>query len=254
MSVNIKIGGKTISGVSTVQFESGDPQESVISFYEMGSVPVEEADVTPTTNVQEVLPSENKLLSKVTVEGVTASIDPNIQPENIKEGVTILGVAGSMMKGKLSEVLSKTVTELNEEDLEGCTILGAYTLYRCVSLVSVHLPTTVTEIGQNALQNCNALSDLVLNEGLETIGNYAIQNCTNLTSLVVPSTVKSVGTYAFYFGGFTSITFLPTTPPTVSSNSFDGSYPIYVPAESVDAYKASDVWSPFASRIQAIPE
>lgn len=36
-----------------------------------------------------------KALSKVTVNGVTASVDPNITPSNIKAGVNILGVGGS---------------------------------------------------------------------------------------------------------------------------------------------------------------
>ena len=36
-----------------------------------------------------------KALSKVTVNGVTAAVDPNITPGNIKAGVNILGVSGS---------------------------------------------------------------------------------------------------------------------------------------------------------------
>ena len=51
---------------------------------------------TPTTSQQVITAdSGNDGLSQVTVEGVTSAIDANIQPENILEGITILGVEGS---------------------------------------------------------------------------------------------------------------------------------------------------------------
>lgn len=58
-------------------------------------IPEEEKTVTPTTSQQIVTPT-NGLLRKVTVEGVTAQIDPDIQPENIKQGVDILGKEGTL--------------------------------------------------------------------------------------------------------------------------------------------------------------
>ena len=53
----------------------------------------------------------------------------------------------------------------------------------------------------------------------------------------------------------TSITFLSTTPPTAGINVFEnmGNIPIYVPAESVETYKAATNWVTYADRIQAIP-
>lgn len=37
-------------------------------------------------------------LEKVIVKGVTAKVDPNVRPENIKQGVSILGVDGSVIE------------------------------------------------------------------------------------------------------------------------------------------------------------
>lgn len=52
-------------------------------------------NATPATTEVEVEPDDGKVLTKVTVSAVTASIDANIVPENIKKGVTILGVVGT---------------------------------------------------------------------------------------------------------------------------------------------------------------
>ena len=51
--------------------------------------------VTPTTSEQNITADTGKVLGKVTVNAVTAAIDENIVAENIKSGVTILGVVGS---------------------------------------------------------------------------------------------------------------------------------------------------------------
>lgn len=55
-----------------------------------------ELEVTPSTGQKVITPEENyNAITKVTVEAVTSSIDSNIKPENIKAGVTILGVTGT---------------------------------------------------------------------------------------------------------------------------------------------------------------
>ena len=51
--------------------------------------------VSPKTSSQEVTADSGKYLEKVTVGAVTSSIDANIVAENIKSGVTILGVTGN---------------------------------------------------------------------------------------------------------------------------------------------------------------
>lgn len=77
---NIK-DGVTILGVTG----SYDPQPELQS-----------KTVNPSTSQQTVTPDQGKDgLSSVTVNAVTASIDSNIQSENILSGVTILGVTGS---------------------------------------------------------------------------------------------------------------------------------------------------------------
>ena len=57
----------------------------------------EELTVNPSTSLQEFEPTEDGY-SKVTVNAVTASIDPDIVATNIKQGVNILGVVGSVVE------------------------------------------------------------------------------------------------------------------------------------------------------------
>ena len=63
------------------------------------SKPEEVFDVQPTTSDQTITPTEGSVFSGGTVRAVTSSIDDNIVPENIKEGVSILGVAGTLEEG-----------------------------------------------------------------------------------------------------------------------------------------------------------
>ena len=58
-----------------------------------------ELTVVPTTEAQEIYPEANKSFVKVNVEPVTADIDTNIKPTNIREGIQILGVTGTVIEG-----------------------------------------------------------------------------------------------------------------------------------------------------------
>lgn len=58
---------------------------------------LQEKSVEPKTEAQTITPDEDYYgLSSVTVEAVTSDIDSNIKPENIVEGVDILGVEGNV--------------------------------------------------------------------------------------------------------------------------------------------------------------
>ena len=98
--------------------------------------------------------------------------------------------------------------------------------------------------------------------GVTTINSSAFQNCSGLTEVVIPSSVTYINYAAFAnCSGITSIKMESATPPTLSNPSssfpqpFDNTNdcPIYVPAQSVQTYKAATNWSDYASRIQAIP-
>lgn len=61
--------------------------------------PDQSKTVTPTTSQQNIVADTGYELAQVTVNAVTSSIDANIQAGNIKSGVSILGVTGTLQEG-----------------------------------------------------------------------------------------------------------------------------------------------------------
>ena len=75
----------------------------------------EEKTINPQIEKQIILPSEDKnAITKVIIEAVDSSIDTDIKPENIKKGVSILGIEGSIIELKGEE---KTITPTLEEQV-----------------------------------------------------------------------------------------------------------------------------------------
>lgn len=154
----------------------------------------------------------------------------------------------------LINLIERDVTTLNIPD--GTTKIGDYAVYEYRSLTEVTIPNTVTSIGAYAFDSCRELTDVTIPETVTTIGDSAFRECHSFRNVIIPSSVTNIDTWAFYQCAYlNSITVLAATPPTLGSNTFSvtNSCPIYVPAESVDAYKAATNWSAYADRIQAIP-
>ena len=117
----------------------------------------------------------------------------------------------------------------------------------------------VTIIANEAFRN-RSLKSIVLPNNLTKIGDYAFYG-NQLTSVTIPNSVTSIGRSAFYENNLTSVTIHavnpPTVnPPTVNSPTIIGSMfgnktflKIYVPAQSVDAYRRAKGWSEYAYTI-----
>ena len=134
----------------------------------------------------------------------------------------------------------------------------------CTSLISVQIPSIVTSIADGntlnygAFRTCTRLANVKMLDGIKTIGISAFYECSRLTSLTIPKTVTIIkNTAVKYCSGLINITIEATTPPSLSNtNALDGTNAnliIYVPAESVNTYKAASGWSYYSSKIQAIP-
>lgn len=65
-------------------------------------------------------------------------------------------------------------------------------------LLSITIPSSVTEIEDGAFYSTFYLERVNLNEGLESIGNRSFENSNSIKELKFPSTLKSIGEKSFY--------------------------------------------------------
>lgn len=170
------------------------------------------------------------------------------------QAITDLPSGGGGYDEQLIDIIEGDITTLNIP--EGTTKIGDYAFDEYSSITDVTIPNSVKSIGNYAFQNCKGLTIFTIPDSVTSIGNSAFSFCSKLTSVTIPNSVTSIGTYVFNgCRSLTSVTIKATTPPTLGSNVFNNTNncPIYVPAESVDAYKTATNWSTYANRIQAIP-
>ena len=78
----------------------------------------EEIEVNPTTDEQTFVPTEGNGFTEVVVTAVTSNIDEYIVPANIKDGITILGVEGTVVEldGEELEVEATTIEQVITPD------------------------------------------------------------------------------------------------------------------------------------------
>ena len=137
----------------------------------------------------------------------------------------------------------------------GVTVLTEGVFHMCSSLTSITIPDRVTSIGSSTFGYCISLTGITIPDSVTTIYNNAFSRCTSLTSITIPDNVTTIGEYAFsHCTGLTGITVESTTPPTLGDTAFDdtNNCPIYVPCESIEAYKTATNWSRYADRIQCV--
>lgn len=131
--------------------------------------------------------------------------------------------------------------------------LRQYAFYGCTNLTAITLNEGTVKLRNQSL-TYSGLLEIEVKDGID-VGN-AISQISNLRSVILPATLTSITTGAFNgCQNMQSLTILATTPPaTLTASLNNGSYPIYVPDGSVDAYKAASGWSSYASRIKGISE
>ena len=136
------------------------------------------------------------------------------------------------------------------------TSIGDAAFYYCSTLTQVTIPNSVTSIGSSAFLSCSALTQVNIGSGVTSIGNSAFLSCSALTQVTIGNGVTSIGYSAFEnCSALTDMTVMAIVPPTTGWDAFDGvssSIPVYVPAESLEAYKTAEVWKGFTN-LQAIP-
>ncbi len=192
----------------------------------------------------------------------------------IPDSVTTIGYAAFMDCNNLTSItIPDSVTTIEYAVFWGCshltnitipdsvTTIGDCAFYDCSSLTSVTIPDSVTTIGDYTFFGCDNLRSVTIPDSVTTIGYAAFMDCNNLTSVTIPDSVTTIGDYAFqYCSSLTSVYCKATTPPVaIIYYDYDGYWyafdynasgrKIYVPAESVEAYKSDWGWWEYADDI-----
>ena len=162
--------------------------------------------------------------------------------------------------------------------LNSVTSIGDYAFYGCTGLTSVTIPNSVTSIGNSVFKNCSnltgklfilssiknlgndcfagtGLTEVVVEEGFTAFSYRHFEGCSSLKVVDLPSTLTTMGTNTFKkCPSLTTIIIRATTPPQFSSWGYQTNPFIYVPDESVEAYKIAEGWSAHAYRIKPLSE
>jgi len=158
--------------------------------------------------------------------------------------------------------IPSSVTTIGNNAFSDCTFLTSVTIsnsvttvgnqafQNCTGLTSLNIPNSVTSIGSQAFSGCNGLTSVIIPNSVQSIGNQAFSRNTGLTSVTIGNSVTNIGNYVL-FGcpNLEEIINEAITPQTIDENPFSGVdktlCTLYVPPESVYAYRAADGWKEF---------
>lgn len=128
-----------------------------------------------------------------------------------------------------------------------------HSAYYQSDLYGIRLPDSVKTIRRLAFSQAMELTSITIGEGVVTLEAQFLQLCWQVTNITIPNTCESIGSSAFYdCSELVSIYMKPTTPPTITSSTFDStsdSLKIYVPRASLDAYIAE--WVKYDSTLSS---
>ena len=240
------LGGNGFSSLDTIYIPEGS-----LRAYKMAEYWSDYAD-----RIVEYDYNSTITLSYTTSDGMPANASGLIISNSYQNGVGELIYIG---KDIIPAGLFRNYHNLTSVTIpDSVTTIGYEAFYKCTNLTSIIIPDNVTTIGDGAFYECSSLTSVTIPDGVTTIGDDAFRNCDSLTSVTIGKSVTTIGEDAFYeCDSLTRVYCKATTPPSLGDDAFKYHYiyvvnigcAIYVPAKSVEAYKAATNWSEYAADI-----
>ena len=217
-----------------------------------------------TYNVLGVLARSYKTLTYLDISAVSnTELDDeafkgfyNLQNLQLPANLTKIGyMAVADCKNLQSINIPASVTEISQSAFENCRSLKTITFGGQTANAPGRLnaPATSTsqlqKIGNWAFYNCHELQNLTIPEGVTEIGDGAFYGCTYLEGLSLPASVQSIGDNTFALcAKLQKIVVNAPVPPSIQAKTFfdvQRQIPVYVPDESISAYKNDAMWGEF---------
>ena len=177
------------------------------------------------------LPDALEVIGSCVFEGCSAfSIDVTGTMQNVKY-LGYAAFANTKVTGYLSLPALETLQSGNYTNgqFRDSAIIKILDLGKCAQI-----PSGSMWYG-GVFSNCKSLISVRLHAGMTSIGNYAFYGCTAIEEVICEA----------------------VNPPALSANAFEAAsspFYIYVPDDSVEAYKTADVWSGYATKIKPMSQ
>ena len=151
-----------------------------------------------------------------TIDKILAA-DADLNPNNIRAGVDIFGVVGTLEGGVVDDVskalITRSITEISDDEI---TSIGTEAFAYCSRLTTVSFPQART-IEYSAFYYCDSLTTANF-PACTTIGSNAFYHCSRLTTVSFP-VATTIGSSAFnYCYSLTTANFPAAT--SISGNAF----------------------------------
>lgn len=174
----------------------------------------------------------------------------NLENVTLGNGLTSIPAGGFDGCSKLKDVVFP-----NSLKTIGSTAYSSGAFRGCTSFTKVEIPDSVELIGSFAFRNCTGIKSVVIGNGQLHICSMAFGGCSSLETVDIGSGVYQIDGDIFWgCSKLNSVIIRALVPPIVDANAIDELPNIYVPDDSVAAYKAADIWSNIAGRIKPISE
>ena len=174
----------------------------------------------------------------------------------IPEGVTHIGYKAFQYTNIASIVIPNSVKTM-----------GDATFFCCWNLHDVTLSKNLTSIPNSAFEFTN-LQCIIIPDSVKSINDRAFANCNALIEVTIPSSVAAIGPGAFYSCENLKVIYCKSVTPPALDNEYESNYnctmsndtgilgrakkyfKIYVPKESVKAYKKGRNWKHYSKNIE----
>lgn len=181
-----------------------------------------------------------------------------VTTENITVPVTMIDEQAFIDREKITQVnIPSTIESIGNLAFNGCISLTSFNVNSKNANFCSENGILFNKAKTTLLQypSAKADTDYSIPDGVTKIEDWAFYDCNKLTVMTIPSSVATIGEYALNFcTGLTELFVHAKTPPTVGTNAFINvnlAIPVYVPAASLDTYKAAAAWKDF-NNLQAL--